>query len=503
MHTERAGDASQNRTAPSTLLWNTALNIAGQALPLIIGLFTAPGILNRLGVERYAILNMSWVLVGYFSIFDLGGGRAVTYAVAQRIATGDRKFGDIIWPFFRLALILSILSCTVLILSSSTITKAIGQTVSADLSQELRISLILLALSLPSVIVASILRGALEAQQRFDLTNLVRVPQASLMFLGPWFISKFTVGLPSIIMFLLVTRLAGTLLMLYLVRRDEKSPIWTSGSIRGVAELIRFGAWVTFGSVVAPLLVSIDRFMIGGLLSLAAVTYYVSAHDLMSRTWLIASSIMSVYFPAFAESSLKKTKEQRLIYEEAVQMMTALSLPLTLGLVAFSSEVLRLWLGVEIAEHSANVLRILGFGGLVAALALVPNMLLQATGRPKVVAFVQASELPIYIFIFILLTRTRNIEGAAVAWTMRALVEAFLLDGYVQHFRDRKDRSYLVPVFLCIGAIMFFVAGLGSMPLKSAVWLIGTIVSGVYVLHKLKQRDNLNPHMDQISTIIE
>jgi len=492
--TDKLDGIVQDRTAPSTLLRNTALNVVGQAMPLVIGLLTAPGILHRLGLERYAILSISWVLVGYFSIFDIGVGRAVTHAVAQRFAKNERKVGDIVWPSFRLALVLGVLGCTVLVLFTPLIAEIMGRTREAVLGQELRNTLLLLALSLPWVTSSSILRGVLEAQQRFDLTNLVRIPQASLMFLGPWFISRFTIGLSPIVLFLLLTRLAGTLLMLNFVRRNERSSIWTSGSIGDVTGLVRFGAWVTVGSVVAPLLVSIDRFLISGLISLAAVTYYVAAHDLMSRTWLVASSIMSVYFPAFAEESLKKTKGKRLIlYEDAIWMMAALSLPLTLGLVAFSSEVLRLWLGVAIAEHSANVLRILGFGGFVAALALVPNMLLQAMGKPKIVALVQIAELPIYISIFVVLARTHNIEGAALAWIIRALVETILLDRFVQNRRDRKDRSYLIPVLVGAGGIVFLVAGLSSLPLRSGIWIVGVAVSGLYTLRKWTQRSDQNP----------
>lgn len=497
MHRVKTGSGLQDRTAQSTLLRNTVLNIMGQALPLIIGLLTARGTLNRLGLERYAVLNLSWTAVGYFGLLDFGVGRAVTYGVAQRLAVGDRRIGDIVWPSFRLSVLLGTIGAVILILSSSWIASAVGHTIEADLSQELKTTLILLALSLPAVVATSILRGTLEAQQQFDLINLVRVPQASLMFLGPWLISMFAANLVPIAAFLLIIRMAGTLLFMYFVKRDDESSIWEKGDIREIEALLRYGAWVTVGAVAAPLLVNVDRFLIGGVISLAAVTYYTSAHDLMSRTWLVASSIMSVYFPAFTETSHKEAAGRRSIYDEAVRMMTALSLPLCLILVAFSSEILRLWLGDTIADHSANALRILGYGGFVAALALVPNMLLQATGKPKTVALVQLAELPIYIFIFFRLTESYGIEGAAVAWIIRVVIETLLFDGLIRRDRSKQDKSHLIPLVLVAGAAMFTLGAFGSLPIRILVSLVGATASGVYVLRNFVQRRMTTPFREQ------
>lgn len=497
MYRVKTGSGLSDRTAQSTLLRNTVLNIIGQTLPLIIGLLTARGTLNRLGLERYAVLNLSWTAVGYFGLLDFGVGRAVTYGVAQRLAVGDRRVGDIVWPSFRLSLLLGTIGAVILIFSSSWIAAAVGHTIEADLSQELKTTLILLALSLPAVVATSILRGTLEAQQRFDLINLVRLPQASLMFLGPWLISMFAANLVPIAAFLLIIRIAGTLLFLYFVKRDDESSIWEKGDIREVEALLRYGAWVTVGAIAAPLLVNVDRFLIGGVISLAAVTYYTSAHDLMSRTWLVASSIMSVYFPAFTENSRKEISGRRSIYDEAVRMMTALSLPLCLILVAFSSEVLRLWLGDTVAEHSANALRILGYGGFVAALALVPNMLLQATGKPRTVALIQLMELPVYIFIFFRLTGSYGIEGAAIAWVIRVVIETLLFDGIIQNERQKKDRSNSIPLVLTAGAVMFVLGAFGSLPIRIIVSLIGATVGGVYVLRTFAQRRMTTPFREQ------
>jgi O-antigen/teichoic acid export membrane protein len=64
---------------------NTLYNLAGQIVPLIAALFAMPGLLAALGAERVGVLALAWAVVGYFSIFDFGIGRALTKLVAERL----------------------------------------------------------------------------------------------------------------------------------------------------------------------------------------------------------------------------------------------------------------------------------------------------------------------------------------------------------------------------------------------------------------------------------
>ena len=66
-----------------SIVKNTFINLAGQGLPLLVGLFTIPLIIKGLGVERFGILTLAWMVIGYFSFFDLGLGRALTQIIAS------------------------------------------------------------------------------------------------------------------------------------------------------------------------------------------------------------------------------------------------------------------------------------------------------------------------------------------------------------------------------------------------------------------------------------
>src|SRR5262245_53657247 len=51
-----------------------------------------------MGPERFGILSLAWVLVGYFSLFDLGLGRATTKFVAEAHGRGqDDRIAKVVW----------------------------------------------------------------------------------------------------------------------------------------------------------------------------------------------------------------------------------------------------------------------------------------------------------------------------------------------------------------------------------------------------------------------
>ena len=68
---------------------NALWNLAGTAIPMAAGLALIPFTLNRLGSEAFGVLTLVWGLIGYFSVFDLGVGRALTVQLSQLTAKGE------------------------------------------------------------------------------------------------------------------------------------------------------------------------------------------------------------------------------------------------------------------------------------------------------------------------------------------------------------------------------------------------------------------------------
>ena len=76
-----------NSSNPGTaFLRHIGWNLAGQLAPLAAALVSIPILLAHLGAERFGLLTIGWMVIGYFSLFDLGIGRAMTQLVSAKLA---------------------------------------------------------------------------------------------------------------------------------------------------------------------------------------------------------------------------------------------------------------------------------------------------------------------------------------------------------------------------------------------------------------------------------
>ncbi|HEB36043.1 hypothetical protein LCGC14_1197630 [marine sediment metagenome] len=418
---------NKNLVSGKILARNTILNFIGQVIPLLVGVITIPFIIRGLGIERFGLLSLAWVVLGYFTIFDLGLGRATTKYVAEMLGKGEEdQVSHLVWTAVTVQAILGVVGALVLFGITPLLVKHILN-IPPELVGEAKDTFYLLTLSIPIVLISGSFRGALEAAQRFELINAVKCPASTLTFLLPLVGLLLGFHLPGIVALILVVRF-GVLLTFFVMNlrifpRSRKY----SGFF---ARLFAYGKWVTITSIVGPVLVYLDRFMIGSILSMAAIAYYSVPYEAVTRLWIIPASLTTTLFPAF--SALEGAKDrQRLGYLFARSLKYVLlvlgAVVLVIGL--FAKEILQIWLGADFAIKSTLVLQILAFGVLINSLAHIPSALLRGVGRPDLPAKFHLLELPLYIGVVWFLISQWGIAGAAVAWTLRIALDALLLFG--------------------------------------------------------------------------
>src|SRR5439155_3258512 len=77
---------------------NWMLNLLGWVVPLSVALIAVPYVVTGLGSERFGVLSLASALLGYFGIFDLGLGRAMTKIVAECLAREDLdQLPKVVW----------------------------------------------------------------------------------------------------------------------------------------------------------------------------------------------------------------------------------------------------------------------------------------------------------------------------------------------------------------------------------------------------------------------
>ena len=412
---------------------NALYNVAGQSAPLAVAYFAIPVLTRELGASRFGLLTLAWAVLGYFSLFDLGLGRALTHAVADRIATPrEPEIPAMVWTGLTLMVGLGFAGAALAALLAPWLVRHVLN-VPPPLQADAVAAFLVLACSVPVVIVSAAVRGVLEAVHRFDLVNAIRIPQGILSFAGPLFVLPFSRSLAAITLVLLAGRAAATAAWFWMMLRELPVLRRERRIDRGAAgRLLRFGSWMTVSNVVSPLMVTLDRFVIGGVASVALVAYYTAPWEAITKLWLIPGALGAVLFPAFAGARAADPERSRALYLRGVKATVLALLPVVVVVVGFAREGLDAWLGAEYAARSAPALRWLALGVLVNSAAQIPFALIQGSARPDVTAKLHLAEFPAYLLALWWLVVTHGITGAAIAWTLRAIVDAVALFAYAQ-----------------------------------------------------------------------
>jgi len=477
------------------LAWNSSLNVLGHAAPFLVAFLAVPVLLHALGTERFGILSLGWAVIGYFGYFDLGLGRALTRLVSERLAGSDRDALDaLVWTAFRLLLLLGLFGWLVAFLITPWLVSH-GLGISPALQDEAKWGFYVLAAAVPATVLTSGLRGLLEAYQRFDLVNAARVPLGILNYAAPLAALPFTRNLAVVLMVLLASRVFGVVVHLalcFVVQPSLRKGIL--GPSSAIGPLVRSGGWFTVSTVVSPLMGTLDRFLIGAIISAAAVAYYAAPYELVSKLLVVPGAVASALFPAFAATAGGTPEAAEKLFDRGVRLIGVALFPLVLLVTTFAGEGLRLWMGPDVASQSSRVLQVLAIGVFCNGLAQVPFYLIQGAGRPSVAARLHLVELPLYLVLAWLLIARFGIAGAAIAWTIRVAVDGLVL--FLLAHRERgTSRGRLRPRLQVTLAAAVAVLGvsllLSDQPigLRVAFVFVATVAFGTVAWRALMDRD--------------
>ena len=372
-HPPGRGEAATVLTHGRLLGRNAIWNLLSQVAPLAVAVMTIPVLIRGLGTDRFGVLTLAWMVLGYFSLFDFGLGRALTKLVAERLGLGlEGDIPDLVWTALGLMMALGLAGAALVILIAPWLVRGVLQ-IPGPLQRESLVAFYLLAASLPFLIITAGLRGVMEAYQRVGLSNLVRAGVGLFTLVGPLLVLPFARGLGPVVAVLVVVRLASWAIHLRLCLGA------VPGLRRGVAvrsdlvrPLLSFCGWLTLTNIVVPIMVQMDRFFIGALVSTAAVAYYTTPFELVIKGWFISGAVLGAVFPAFATSFACDRGRTELIFVKSLNYIFILMFPITLALVALAPEGLALWLGPDFARQSTAVLRWLAIGVFLNALAASP-----------------------------------------------------------------------------------------------------------------------------------
>ena len=417
-------------------------SLLGNVVPMVAALAAVPFLMRYLGQERLGVLSLVWVIVGYFSFLDMGLGRAVTVAVASCRADGaPGRAGEL--PVVGTASVL--LACVGSVMALLVGLGIAGWGVPVRLSspaffEEVKQALLWMLPSLPLLLMSSALRGHLEGAGAFRALNLLRIPTGVMLVAGPCLTAFFSPDLVWACVSILAVRLVHVLVLLWLVALEMgvrfayfPRALVLASSVASLRQLLTFGGWVTVSNIVGPVIVYVDRFVIGAMLTASSVVIYAVPFDLVSRLPVLVASLCSVLLPELARLSRSDLSGQSNIHRvcSLVRRSSLFSAWIIVPLVATgwmaTPWVLRWWVGAAFEAQGTLVTQLLLMAFGVNALAQIPFTALQATGRVRSVALMHTAELLPYGLVVYGAISWLGIAGAAWAWLLRSVIDYAVL----------------------------------------------------------------------------
>jgi O-antigen/teichoic acid export membrane protein len=416
---------------------NAALNAAGMLLPLLLALPVLPFVLRSLGPDRFAVLALAWTVIGYFGFLDLGLGRAATQLVAGLL--GENRRGEVsrvVWSSLAIQTMLGIAGAALIAALAPILARDVLRIADPLLLAETRTALMFVALGLPLVLLSGTFSGVLEAHQRFDLMNLVRVPANLATLAVPAVGVQLGASLPAIILGIVAARACALLCFAVLASRvagrlRPEPPHWPT-----LRTLLGFGGWLTVSLLAVPILTYAERLLIGGLRSLAELAYYTVPFEIVARTAVIPSAIAMTLFPAFsyARNDGRRIDE---LFRRPLRLLFLFQWPLLVVLWLFAAELLTVWMGAAVAAAGATVLRLLALAFFLNSFSQIALAGVQGLGRPDLKAKLDLIEVPLFILLAVLLIPRYGIAGAAAAKLIITALDTTVLFAYANRLAGR------------------------------------------------------------------
>jgi O-antigen/teichoic acid export membrane protein len=442
----------------------TVYNLLGYGIPLLFAIVLIPPLLKGLGEEKFGILNLVWMIIGYFGFFDFGIGRALTKTIAEKIGNSQLdEIPGIFWTSLFSMLIVSLIGAGFIVLFAPVLVYKFFN-ISETFRPETLDTFYLLALSIPIVTTTAGIKGFLEAYQRFGIINIVRVTLGIFSFLIPLLCLIFTSSLVWIVLCLMMVRLVVWSIYLaecFKANTNLRSAIYLKASL--VKRVLKLSGWMTISNIIVPVFVNLDRFLIGVLVSATAITFYAIPYEVISKLLIFPGAIAGVLFPAFSASHLNDPSFTKKILLKAVKYIFLLFFPIVLVIITFANEGLDLWLGENYAIQSTLVLQLLAVGVIFISLAYIPYSFLEGIGRPDITAKIQLIELPIYILAMWFGIKKMGINGAALIWMLRVILDAVILFFLAKKYFLTDIEFKFKPNYL----FLFFLISLSFIPIIS------------------------------------
>lgn len=393
-------------------------NFAAQFSTGIMGILFVPIYINNLGVESYGIIGFLSVLQVWILLLDAG----LTPTLGREMArfSGGQHSPESIWEMLRtletVIICLAIVSSGAVFLSSNLIVKN-WLNVSESLNMGFAIKIMALIIGLKFL--DGLYRAALLGLQEQVLVSKVSITMAILRHCGAVIIVYFKPNIDSFLCWQLLvsaTTVCCYLIFVYsILPSTERSPKFAVEKLQSIKS---FTTGMIIVTVINMGLSQADKFFVSYYASLKSYGYYTFAATVAAGLHFFVSPIITTYYPKFAKLVAENNPiELEKVYELSTTLIVVITLPITVVLVLYPSEIIEIWSGnAVLAQQSATFVQLLVLGTFANTLVWMPYQFQLGHGWTNLSVRINAITLLLAMVSWYLLVPQYGGLAAASTW---------------------------------------------------------------------------------------
>ncbi|NHN89356.1 oligosaccharide flippase family protein [Acetobacter conturbans] len=461
------------------ILSNTAWNIIGRISPVFVALLVTPKLIHMLGLSRWGIFTIALSLVGTLGIFDMGLGRAMTRAIADRPdGKTTPETADLI---FTGSVVLTLMGVVGAVVAAAGVGLWVdhGLKIPPALHSEVLWALWIFCATGPFLMLNAAYWSVYTSYHAFRTANLINIPISIAYYIVPVLALYVWDSLIAVMLVVMACRIVLTIAYFPPLMRLVPE-LWQARFRPALLKpLLRVGGWMTVSNVAFPILNYLDRFMIASVVSAAATSYYSTPADVVNRFNMLTTSVSGSSFPALSSSWRRDPQRTAEIYSTSVLVVCALLFPPCLVAGLFSHPLLALWIDPGFADQSSTIMKFLCVGVFLGGVDTIASGLVDAIGRADANAKFSICEIFFYLPLLYLSLIFFGVPGAACAWAIRICADYGLRSVIsVRLYKPLRPAVLRVlPATLVGGAILSVAMLPMSMPLA---WGALFVLSGVF-----------------------
>ena len=340
------------------LTWRTLKNalygMAEYLWPVLVAIIAFPYIVRTLGADRYGLLSIVGITLGFFGFLDLGIGGAATRQIAASHEQGDSgDINTVVSTVLCFYLVIGLLgAATILLLTNVMVTQWLA--IPPAHVPTARLAFIVSAPAFVVSMIGATFSSIPRAIQRNDVATKVSVATTTLTTLATVGVLMAGRGLLAIVIAGLAINILAIPVLLAIARRLIPTLRVSLRFDRGVfRDLMGFGSAFLASQISVLLLYQADKLLLGSFLSVAFVTYYVVPGSLAQRIQGLVAAATGIIFPVSAVLFQSGARESMVrLYREGSRIVFALIVMIAIPLAVFAEPFLRYWMGAEIASRS-------------------------------------------------------------------------------------------------------------------------------------------------------